>query len=184
MACTAVARSAWAVQMMTGISGSSRLISGSASIPLMRGIMRSSRMTSGRSRGICWRAAAPSSAATAWYPLLWRMAPRSDRISASSSTTRIFVTRSSRSSQLVDRDVTDGRDGARARGEEEQVQLHELVAFALEEVLHLGAHLERLSHARNAQVLTLTLHVDPRADPNVAVQRAVGLLEIEAGMSR
>ncbi len=62
MARTAVARSAWAVQMTTGTSGSSRLISGRASMPFMRGMLRSIRITAGRSRDTAATAAAPSSA--------------------------------------------------------------------------------------------------------------------------
>src|SRR5262245_23288494 len=112
------------------------------------------------------------------------MAPRSDRISASSSTTRTLVTRSSRAPELVDRELAEGRDGARARREQKQIQLHEFVPLALEEILHPGAHLEGLAYARNAQMLAVTLNVDPRADPHVPVERAVGLLEIESRMRR
>src|SRR4026208_1578789 len=91
------------------------------------------------------------------------MAPRSDRISASSSTTRILVTRSSRGSELVDRDVADRGHRARARGEQEQIQLHEFVPLALEEILHPGAHLEGLPHAPHAQMPAVTLPADPPA---------------------
>ena len=93
MARTAVARSAWAVQMMTGTSGSSRLISGSASMPLMRGMLRSIRITLGCSRCTCSSAAAPSPAVTTSNPLACSTAPSSERISGSSSTTRILVNR-------------------------------------------------------------------------------------------
>src|SRR5712692_12013080 len=182
MARTAVARSACAVQMMTGTSGSRRLISGSASMPLVRGMLRSIRITAGCSRWTCCSAAAPSSAVTTSNPLDCRTAPRSDRISASSSTTRILVNRSSRRPELVDGHVADRGHRAGALGEQEQVQLHELVPLALEEVLDPGARLESLVHARDAQMLAVALHVDPRADPHVPVQRAVGLLEVDPGM--
>ncbi len=79
------------MQITTGTSGSSRLISGSASMPLMRGMLRSSRITSGRSRDTAATAAAPSSAVAISYPLAPRTAPSSERISASSSTMRIFM---------------------------------------------------------------------------------------------
>src|SRR6266851_3559231 len=190
MARTAVARSAWAVQMMTGTSGSNRLISGSASMPFMRGMLRSIRITAGCSRWTCCSAAAPSSAVTTSNPLACRTAPRSDRISASSSTTRILVNRSSdagadvrgRRPELVDGHVADRGHRPGALGQQEQIQLHELVPLALEEVLDPGARLEPLAHARDAQMLAVALHVDPRADPHVPVQRAVGLLEVDPGM--
>src|SRR5215470_918199 len=184
MARTAVARSACAVQMMTGTSASSRLISGSASMPLMRGMLRSMRITAGRSRCTCWSAAAPSSAVTTWKPWFWRTAPRSERISASSSTTRILVIGSSRGPELVDRHVADRGHRTCALGQQQQVQLDELVSLALEEALDPGARLELLAQPRHAQVLALALDVDPRAHPHVPIQGAVGLLEVHAGMGR
>src|SRR6266545_991240 len=172
--------------MMTGTSGSNRLISGSASMPLMRGMLRSIRITLGRSRWTCSSAAAPSTAVTTSNPLACSTAPRSDRISASSSTTRTLVNRSpnvrGRRPELVDGHVADRGHRPDALGEQEQIQLDELVPLALEEVLDPRARLEPLAHARHAQVLAVALHVDPRADPHVPIQRAVGLLEVHPGM--
>src|SRR5262249_13019874 len=83
----------------------------------------------------------------------------------------------------IDRGVTDGRHRTGAVGDQKQISFHELVALLLEEALHAAPHGELISHAGHAPVLALAAHVDPRTHAHVAVQCAVGQIEMAAGMA-
>src|SRR6266478_9640419 len=86
--------------------------------------------------------------------------------------------------ELVDRGVPDRGHGTGALGDEQEVELDELMALLLEQTLDPAAHGEVLPHARHAPVPPLTLDVDPWADAHIAAERAIGEIEIGARMRR
>src|SRR5882762_1206059 len=86
--------------------------------------------------------------------------------------------------ELVDRGVPDRRHGTGALGDQEEIELDELMPLFLEETLDPGPHGEVLAHARHTPVAPLALDVDPGADPHVATERAVRKIEVGGRMRR
>ena len=74
------------------------------------------------------------------------------------------------------------RATGRALGQQQEVQLDELVSLALEKAPDLRPRLEALADAKRAQVLPLALRVDPRAHDDIAAQGPICLVQIHPGM--
>src|ERR1700682_2140134 len=80
--------------------------------------------------------------------------------------------------------MPDRGHGTGALGDEQEVELDELMTLLLEQTLDPAAHCEVLPHPRHTPVPPLALDVDPRADAHIAAERAISEIEVSARMRR